>query len=204
MLGRPFAARVKHWRQTVRTMQHYERQPMLRHHDASSDTIPAERFVGRVFISGTGRTGTTLLVQLLSDLGLNTGFSPETATTGDASSGPARYSATVRAGLERDPFDPANPFIVKSPFLCDFLPRVVGSRDRHCAYPGPDPQAGAADPADIARRFRRHSRQPRPARSRPPFQDLARKASCRCAGCLPDNHHHLSRRSEKDGGRDRD
>jgi hypothetical protein len=100
---------------------------MQRHKDIIVNAILRRRYHGRVFISGTGRAGTTLLVQLMSDLGLNTGFSSETAATGDASSGPSRYFEVARAGLERDPFDPQNPFIVKSPFLCDFLPRIVAS-----------------------------------------------------------------------------
>jgi hypothetical protein len=100
---------------------------MQRHKNILRNAILCRRYRGRVFISGTGRAGTTLLIQLMSDLGLNTGFSSETATTGDASSWPSRYFEMARAGLERDPFDPHNPFIVKSPFLCDFLPRIVAS-----------------------------------------------------------------------------
>ena len=50
---------------------------------------------GRILISGTGRAGTTFLVQLLTELGLDTGYSdPERVAM--------TYSEQARAGLEWD------------------------------------------------------------------------------------------------------
>lgn len=60
----------------------------------------------KVIITGTGRAGTTLLVQVLTDLGLDTGF------TSDAEGDPR-----VHGGLERDITDPDAPRIIKSPYL---------------------------------------------------------------------------------------
>jgi hypothetical protein len=58
----------------------------------------------KVLITGTGRAGTTLLVQVLTDLGLDTGFAPD-----------APIDERARAGLESAVVDPAGPRIVKSP-----------------------------------------------------------------------------------------
>lgn len=60
---------------------------------------------GKVVIAGTGRAGTTLLVQLLTDLGLDTGFSPDHLLDG------------AHAGLEADIETPEAPRIVKDPRL---------------------------------------------------------------------------------------
>lgn len=61
---------------------------------------------GKIVIAGTGRAGTTLLVQVLSDLGLDTGFDPS-----------APIDPRVSAGLERSLVGPDVPRIVKSPHL---------------------------------------------------------------------------------------
>lgn len=74
---------------------------------------------GRVYISGTGRAGTTLLVELLTAAGCDTGFSP----TGTSSSN--IYFKTARAGLELDLFDKDGPQICKSPYLCDQVDLVL-------------------------------------------------------------------------------
>jgi hypothetical protein len=60
----------------------------------------------RVVITGTGRAGTTLLVQVLTDLGLDTGFTPD-----------APIDAGVNAGLETGIEAPDAPRIVKNPNL---------------------------------------------------------------------------------------
>jgi hypothetical protein len=57
-----------------------------------------------VIISGTGRAGTTFLVQLLTELGLDTGFP-------DAHS---QIFPNCNAGMEYDIRDPKAPYIVKS------------------------------------------------------------------------------------------
>lgn len=64
----------------------------------------------KVLITGTGRAGTTLLIQVLTDLGLDTGVLPDAAIDPRAS-----------AGLELPITDPNGPRIVKSPLV---IPRL--------------------------------------------------------------------------------
>lgn len=90
-----------------------------------------KRLNGRVFISGTGRAGTTFLIQLLTDLGLDTGFDllsdgrvrPDPAPSVAA----AVYFETARAGFERDIFLASNPLIVKSPYVCDHVDDLLAA-----------------------------------------------------------------------------
>lgn len=70
----------------------------------------------KVIITGTGRAGTTLLVQVLTDLGLDTGFT--SAAEGDP---------RVHGGLERDITDPDAPRIIKSPYLSWQLGDLIDS-----------------------------------------------------------------------------
>jgi hypothetical protein len=72
---------------------------------------------GKVVIAGTGRAGTTLLVQVLTDLGLDTGFAPD-----------APIDPRVHAGLERAAEGSDSPRIVKSP---DLSRRLGGLLDEH-------------------------------------------------------------------------
>lgn len=72
-----------------------------------------------VIISGTGRTGTTFLMQLLTALRLDTGF-------GDLHSA---IAANCNAGMERDIREPDAPYIVKSPWLCDCLDDILEEGD---------------------------------------------------------------------------
>ena len=67
-----------------------------------------------IIISGTGRAGTTFLVQLLTELGLDTGF-PKGQKIDQNSS----------AGLELDLRSARAPYIIKSPWLCDYLDEVL-------------------------------------------------------------------------------
>lgn len=60
----------------------------------------------KIVITGTGRAGTTLLVQVLTDLGLDTGFAPD-----------APIDAGVNAGLETGIEAPDAPRVVKNPNL---------------------------------------------------------------------------------------
>ncbi len=69
---------------------------------------------GKVVIAGTGRAGTTLLVQVLTDLGLDTGFDSN-----------APIDTTVNAGLERSVEGPNAPWIVKSPDLSRTLGAIL-------------------------------------------------------------------------------
>jgi|APSaa5957512535_1039671.scaffolds.fasta_scaffold150869_2 hypothetical protein len=66
-------------------------------------------------ISGTGRTGTTLLVQLFTRLGLDTGFRDKKMI----------IDPIAKSGLEHHSFTPETPYIIKSPWLCDYLENVV-------------------------------------------------------------------------------
>lgn len=100
----------------------------------------------KVIITGTGRAGTTFLVQLLTELGLDTGFTPETARAGiDGHSqaglehslrGP-KTAPTVRDWLRQPKhtirdllMEPApGPYIIKNPAVCDTLePALAGKR----------------------------------------------------------------------------
>lgn len=72
-----------------------------------------------VVISGTGRAGTTFLVALLTNLGLDTGFQ----------SGAFTLDENARAGLEYDVRDEQAPYIVKSPFFCDYAAEVLNTGD---------------------------------------------------------------------------
>jgi hypothetical protein len=60
----------------------------------------------KIVITGTGRAGTTLLVQVLTDLGLDTGYAPD-----------APIDAGVNAGLETGIEAPDAPRVVKNPNL---------------------------------------------------------------------------------------
>lgn len=89
-----------------------------------------------ILISGTGRTGTTLLVQILTDLGLDTGFERDTPIDQNA-----------RAGLERSIVSPDAPRVVKdtiaTPILREFL--ESGKLElEHVIVPVRDPEVAAA------------------------------------------------------------
>ena len=81
------------------------------------DSRPRRSFVHRhhVIISGTGRSGTTFLMQLLTHMGLDTGYS-------DASSG---FLPHCKAGMEREIEDENAPYIIKSPWLCTKLDDLI-------------------------------------------------------------------------------
>ena len=64
-----------------------------------------------VIISGTGRAGTTFLVQMLTALKLDTGFDNPTSD----------IDPNCNAGMELDIRQANAPYIVKSPWLCDHL-----------------------------------------------------------------------------------
>ena len=68
----------------------------------------------RIVITGTGRSGTTLLVQILTDLGFDTGFAPDTP-----------IDETTNAGLETRLDSPTAPRFVKSPNLSRRLDEIL-------------------------------------------------------------------------------
>jgi len=74
---------------------------------------PATRH--HTIISGTGRAGTTFLVKLLTNLGLDTGYSLWDL----------HVWANCNAGLERDLRAEDAPYIVKSPWICDTIDEVA-------------------------------------------------------------------------------
>lgn len=76
--------------------------------------------VHKIVITGTGRAGTTFLVQLLTKLGLDTGYTSETLQRD--------YFNHCSAGLEHDLEHPEAPLIVKSPLLCESLPGIMERR----------------------------------------------------------------------------
>ena len=69
-------------------------------------------------ISGTGRAGTTFLISLFHELGLD---------VGDIN--PNKLSTLSYGGLELNIFDEDAPYIVKSPALCDQIEIIVGSKE---------------------------------------------------------------------------
>ncbi len=70
-----------------------------------------------VVITGTGRAGTTFLVELLTYLGLETGFSADDIVS--------KKNKVARAGLETDLRRKDCPFIVKDPWFCDYAEEVI-------------------------------------------------------------------------------
>lgn len=91
-----------------------------------------------VVISGTGRAGTSFLVELLTHLGLDTGFRLEDLAQ--------RKSQTARAGLEHDIRQTDAPYVVKNPWFCDHAEEVVGRDDiciEHVFIPMRDLHAAA-------------------------------------------------------------
>lgn len=71
----------------------------------------------KIIITGTGRAGTTFLVRLLTELGLDTGFTRENWQQ--------HVHAHSAAGMEKDLLAPDAPRIVKDPDLCERLPAIL-------------------------------------------------------------------------------
>lgn len=89
-------------------------------------------------ISGTGRAGTSFLVELLTHLGCDTGY-----TIGDLAK---HKSKLARAGLEHDIRRENAPYIVKSPWFCDHAAEVLDRDDitiEHVFIPMRDLQGAA-------------------------------------------------------------
>ena len=95
-----------------------------------------------LIISGTGRAGTTLLVQLFTQLGLDTGFTDTTSSVYDNCNG----------GMESDLRQPDAPYVVKSPWLCDYLDDVLQNGDTvidHAIIPVRDLYSAAQSRRDV-------------------------------------------------------
>jgi hypothetical protein len=74
-----------------------------------------------VVISGTGRAGTTFLVELLTHLGFDTGFCIDSI---EKNRSPVSFG-----GLEFDIRAKGCPYIVKSPWLCEHIDEVCARSD---------------------------------------------------------------------------
>jgi hypothetical protein len=74
-----------------------------------------------VVIAGTGRAGTTFLVELLTHLGLDTGFNTQTIQS-------KKYK-DARAGLEHDIRMEKCPYIVKNPRFHEYAAEVLRRDD---------------------------------------------------------------------------
>jgi hypothetical protein len=74
-----------------------------------------------VVISGTGRAGTTFLVEILTHLGLDTGFTPQEVDI-------YRHK-NARAGLEHDIREDGSPYVIKNPKFCDHIGEVLKTSD---------------------------------------------------------------------------
>lgn len=70
-----------------------------------------------LIISGTGRAGTTFLVQLFTELGLDTGFSHANSNVNPA----------CNAGMEWNLKDPNAPYVVKSPGMGKDLEEMLAA-----------------------------------------------------------------------------
>ncbi len=102
---------------------------------------PAE--ARKVIIAGTGRAGTTLLVQILTDLGLDTGLTPD-----------APIDSHAAAGLELPAAGPNSPRIVKSPHLSRWLAGLLDDgriEVEHVVIPIRDLDVAAASRVRLAR-----------------------------------------------------
>lgn len=91
-----------------------------------------------VVITGTGRAGTTFLVELLTYLGLDTGFTADSVAEKKDQHG--------RAGLEHDLRRENCPYIVKSPWFCDYGEEILHREDlsiEHLFVPIRDLEAAA-------------------------------------------------------------
>jgi hypothetical protein len=129
--------------------------PQEKHPDAGPEFSPTKGH--HVIISGTGRAGTTFLVQLLTELGLDTGFS-------DAYE---RFREDRNAGMEWNRQNLASaPYIVKSPALCEELGPLLKEEKNfvidHAIIPIRDLYSAAESRRTVARKGVPHFLMSRP------------------------------------------
>ncbi|MER0240369.1 hypothetical protein [Fulvimarina sp. MAC8] len=74
---------------------------------------------GHIIITGTGRSGTTLLVQYFTYLGFDTGYSLRQVSTD--------VDPISHAGLERPLIDEGNPYVIKSPWFAETLSEALAN-----------------------------------------------------------------------------
>jgi hypothetical protein len=92
-----------------------------------------------VVITGTGRAGTTFLVELLTYLGLDTGFTPKDLAK--------IMKSHSKAGLEWDIRAENAPYIIKSPWFCGYSDEIIKNEKfalDHVFLPFRDIEAAAA------------------------------------------------------------
>jgi hypothetical protein len=97
-----------------------------------------------VIISGTGRAGTTFLVQLLTALNQDTGYRDNSAV-----------APNCDGGMESDLRNPDAPYFVKDPWLCDTLADILRSGTvtiDHAFVPVRELFAAAESRRDVSRR----------------------------------------------------
>jgi len=116
-------------------------------HSVGANCKKYGEFMGRrhVIISGTGRAGTSFLMQVFSSLGLPTGFE----------SGEHPLDPDAHAGLELELESRHAPYIIKKPQLCDTLDTILQTSDIHIDHaivPIRDLFAAAESRRDVLRR----------------------------------------------------
>ena len=74
-----------------------------------------------VVVTGTGRAGTTFLIELFTHLGLDTGFTPDTVDD--------NKFQQANAGLEHQIGSDLCPYIAKDPSFCDYADDVFARED---------------------------------------------------------------------------
>ena len=109
------AERSRHLIREVR--EQVRRNKLIRRIAWRLPQLPTRR--RHTIITGTGRTGTTFLVKLLTNLGLDTGFEP----------GTMKIHPDSNAGLELDVKNRYAPYIVKNPWICDQIEEIADSRE---------------------------------------------------------------------------
>ena len=75
--------------------------------------------IHKVVVTGTGRAGTTFIMRVLTECGLDTGFTHRTWKRD--------YFRHCHAGMERNILLPNAPYIVKNPNLCETLPSILAT-----------------------------------------------------------------------------
>ena len=80
----------------------------------------------KVIITGTGRNGTTFLVQLLTQLDLDTGFSKSEIITNNKANAGLEVGIYDRWDKSSKSWIPNPQYIVKSPFILDKIDQAVG------------------------------------------------------------------------------
>lgn len=110
-------------------LQLRNRAPSRRPRPSPPFPTTGEDPAGKIVITGTGRAGTTLLVQILDDLGLDTGLAEGKLSP---------YAPTARAGLECRVDEPDAPAVVKDMTLGFRIREILEAgevRIRHVILP---------------------------------------------------------------------